>query len=72
MIPRRLRSRISGAYTFINYGVRVVGSLAGGLLGATIGMRPTLWIGTAGALLGVLFLLPSPVPRMRELPEPGE
>jgi MFS family permease len=72
VIPRRLRSRISGAYTFINYGVRVVGSLAGGLLGATIGMRPTLWIGTAGALLGVLFLLPSPVPRMRELPEPGE
>jgi MFS family permease len=72
VIPRRLRSRISGAYTFINYGVRVVGSLAGGLLGATIGMRPTLWIGTAGALLGVLFLLPSPVPRMRELPEPDE
>jgi len=72
VIPRRLRSRISGAYTFVNYGVRVVGSLAGGLLGATIGMRPTLWIGTAGALLGVLFLLPSPVPRMRELPEPTE
>jgi MFS family permease len=72
VIPRHLRSRISGAYTFVNYGVRVVGSLAGGLLGATIGMRPTLWIGAAGALLGVLFLLPSPVPRMRELPEPAE
>jgi MFS family permease len=72
VIPPRLRSRISGAYTFVNYGVRVVGSLAGGLLGATIGMRPTLWIGTAGALLGVLFLLPSPVPQMRELPEHAE
>ena len=69
VIPPRLRSRVSGAYTFVNYGIRVLGSLAGGLLGSTIGLRPALWIGTAGALLGVLFLLPSPVPRMRELPE---
>ena len=72
VIPRRLRSRVSGAYTFVNYGVRVLGALVGGLLGSTIGLEPTLWIGTAGALLGVLFLLPSPVPRMRELPEPDE
>jgi MFS family permease len=72
VIPPRLRSRISGAYTCINYGVRVLGSLAGGLLGSTIGLQPALWVGTAGALLGVLFLLPSPVPRMRELPEPAE
>lgn len=69
VIPHRLRSRVSGAYTFINYGVRVLGSLAGGLLGAAIGLRPALWIGAAGALLGVLFLLPSPVLRLKELPE---
>ena len=43
VIPIRLRSRISGAYTFVNYGVRVVGALLGGLLGSTIGLRPTLW-----------------------------
>ncbi|HEX2304448.1 MAG TPA: MFS transporter [Gaiella sp.] len=72
VIPPRLRSRVSGAYTFVNYGIRVLGSLAGGFLGATLGLRPALWIGTAGALLGVLFLLPSPVLRMRELPEPHE
>ena len=69
VIPGRLRARVSGAYTFFNYGVRVVGSLAGGLLGSWIGLRPTLWIGAAGATLGVLLLLPSPVPRIRELPE---
>jgi MFS family permease len=72
VIPPRLGSRISGAYTFVNYGVRVLGSLVGGLLGSTIGLQPALWIGTAGALLGVLFLLPSPVPRMRELPDHAE
>ena len=72
VIPPRLRSRVSGAYTFVNYGVRVFGSLVGGLLGSTIGLRPTLWIGAAGALLGVLWLLPSPVPRLRVLPEVEE
>ena len=68
VIPHRLRSRVSGAYTFVNFGVRVLGSLAGGLLGTAIGLRPALWIGVSGALLGFLWLLPSPVPRLRELP----
>jgi len=72
VIPIRLRSRVSGAYTFVNYGVRVLGSLLGGLLGSTIGVRPTLAIGAAGALLGALMLLPTPVVRLRELPEPAE
>lgn len=69
VIPHALRSRVSGAYTFANYGVRVLGALAGGVLGSTIGLRPTLWLATAGALLGVLWLLPSPVPRLRVLPD---
>jgi len=67
--PDRLLARVSGAYMVVNYGVRPLGSLAGGLLGAWIGLRTTLWIGWAGALAGVLWLLPSPLMRMRELPE---
>jgi MFS family permease len=72
LIPNRLRSRVSGAYSFVNYGVRPLGSLAGGALGSTIGLRPTLWIATVGALAGVLWLLPSPIPRLRDLPEPED
>lgn len=71
-IPERLRARVSGAYSFVNNGVRPLGSLAGGALGAWIGLRPTLWIACTGALLGVLWLLPSPMPRLRELPEAAE
>jgi hypothetical protein len=56
----------------VNYGVRPLGALAGGALGTWIGMRPTLWIATVGALGGVLWLLPSPIPGMRELPEADE
>jgi MFS family permease len=72
IIPDRLRSRVSGAYSFVNYGVRPLGSVVGGLLGSTIGLRSTLWIGAVGALAGVLWLLPSPIPRLRDLPEPED
>ncbi len=70
-VPDRLRARVAGAYMVVNYGVRPLGGLAGGLLGSAIGVRETLWIASLGALIGVVFLLPSPLPRMRDLPEPA-
>lgn len=66
-IPAPLRARVAGAYSTINYGLRPVGALAGGLLGTTIGLRATLWIAAAGGLLGVLWLIRSPVPHLRTL-----
>lgn len=69
VIPDALRSRVSGAFRTVNYGVRPLGALVGGTLGSTIGLRPTLWIATVGGLLSVLWLLPSPIPRIRELPD---
>lgn len=72
LVPDRLRARVSGAYMVVNYGVRPLGALAGGLLGSAIGLRPTLWIASTAAVAGVLFLLPSPIPAMRELPECSE
>ncbi|NGN70424.1 MFS transporter, partial [Streptomyces sp. A7024] len=68
LIPDALRARVLGAFRTVNYGVRPLGALAGGALGTALGLRPTLWIATAGALLGLLWLLPSPLPRFRELP----
>ena len=67
--PHRLRSRATGALRFVNYGVRPLGALAGGALGTAIGLRPTLFVAAAAGLGGVLWLLPSPVPRLLELPE---
>jgi MFS family permease len=69
LVPDRLRSRVSGAYMVVNYGVRPLGALAGGALGTWIGLRPALWIGAVGAILGVFWLLPSPIPKLRDLPE---
>jgi MFS family permease len=69
LTPDRLRSRATGAFNFVNWGIRPLGALAGGALGAAIGVRPTLWVATLGAVAGVLWLVPSPVPGLRDLPE---
>jgi MFS family permease len=68
LIPPTLRSRVSGAFMVVNYGVRPLGTSLGGVLGATIGLRPTLWIATVGSLAGLLWLLPSPVMSLQEVP----
>ena len=68
IIPTALRSRVAGAFMVVNYGVRPMGTVLGGVLGEAIGLRPTLWIATVGALSGLGWLLPSPLRTLRELP----
>lgn len=69
LVPDPLRARVSGAFLLVNYGVRPIGALAGGLLAAAVGLQATMWVTTVGALAGVLWLLPSPMPRLRDLPQ---
>jgi MFS family permease len=65
VIPAPLRSRVNGAFQAVNYGVRPAGALLGGLLGTLVGLRVALLVGAAGCFVGVLLLLPSPLPRYR-------
>jgi predicted MFS family arabinose efflux permease len=66
--PDRIRARTAGTFRFVNYGIRPIGALLGGALGTAIGLQTTLWIGVLGALAGVVWLLASPIPRLREAP----
>jgi predicted MFS family arabinose efflux permease len=68
LVPEALRSRVSGAFMVVNYGVRPLGTSVAGVLGTTIGLRPTLWIATVGAVAGLLWILPSPIMSLHELP----
>ena len=70
LTPTELRARTMGLNRTVVYGVRPVGALAGGFLGAAIGLRPTLWLAVAGAVLSVGWLLASPVRSLREVAEP--
>jgi MFS family permease len=69
LVPDRLRARVTGAFNVVNYGVRPLGAFLGGVLGSAIGVRETLWIAVVGAIAGFVWLLPSPLPAMKELPE---
>ncbi|GAA1370481.1 MFS transporter [Streptomyces beijiangensis] len=71
VIPDGMRSRVAGAYSTLNYGIRPLGAVTGGLLATTAGLRETLVIGAAGGVLSLLWLLPSPIPGIRSLaPDP--
>ena len=70
--PDRIRARAGGAFRFVNYGVRPLGALLGGFLGDALGVREAILIATIAAVGGVLFLVGSPVLRLRELPAASE
>jgi predicted MFS family arabinose efflux permease len=68
LIPARLRARVAGTTRALNYGIRPVGALLGGTLGSLMGVRATLWLATARAVVGCLWLIGSPILRLRTLP----
>jgi MFS family permease len=67
VIHDHMRSRVAGAFSSINYGIRPLGAVVGGFLGTWIGVRETLLVSAAGGLLSVLWLIGSPIIRTREL-----
>lgn len=60
-IPTGLRARVSGAYRMVNYGVRPLGAVSGGVLASWIGLRWTLALAVLGASTCVLWLVGSPL-----------
>lgn len=68
-VPDRIRASAGGAFRFINYGIRPVGAIMGGVLGGLIGVRETLLVVTVASVAGVLWLVGSPVLRLRGLPD---
>jgi MFS family permease len=67
LTPEEMRARQLATFKFVNYGVRPIGALAGGLLAEAIGLREALFVTAIGGMLGVLWLLPSPTLRLREV-----
>jgi MFS family permease len=65
VIPDDVRSRVTGAFQAVNYGVRPLGALLGGFLGTMIGPRDTLWVAAIGGTTSFLVLLPTKLPRFR-------
>ena len=63
--PADLLGRVNAGMQLLARGVYPLGALIGGYLGERLGVRPTLALGAAGLLLSTLWLLPSPLRRLR-------
>lgn len=68
----RLLGRVNAAMEIAGHSVWLIGVLAGGLLGETIGLRATLVLGAGAMLVAALSLVLSPVRSLRAAPAPAE
>ena len=70
--PIPFQGRMNATMQVLVVGTVPVGALVGGALGETFDLRTALFVAVTGELLAVLWLLFSPVRRLRELPSPAE
>lgn len=67
--PDRMLGRMNASVRFIVWGTMPIGAFIGGILGNTIGLRPTLWISAIGGSFCFLPPLLSPVRHLKEIPD---
>ena len=65
--PTALFGRMQGSYRFLTYGAIPFGALLGGVLGQTVGLRATLFVGALGLACAWLWVLHPSVRRLRSL-----
>jgi MFS family permease len=68
LCPPRLLGRMNASIRCLVWGVMPIAALVAGWIGSTVGIIPTMWISFVGGLLAGLWVLFSPLPRMRDLP----
>jgi hypothetical protein len=66
--PSDLQGRIAATGRVVIWGAQPLGALAGGFLGATMGLRSTLLITSCGYFVAFLVALLSPLRSLRRIP----
>jgi hypothetical protein len=70
--PTRIQGRMNATMRFLVWGTIPLGSLTGGALAATLGLRTALFVGALGSFVSVLPIVFSPIRGLRDFPEPEE
>ena len=70
--PGRLLGRMNASMRFLVWGTVPIGYLIGGTLGTVLGLWPTMLIGAIGGLLPAVWLLPSRLIRLQDMPKGPE
>lgn len=69
LCPPRLLGRMNASIRCLVWGVMPISALVSGAVAGAIGVVPTLWIAFAGGILAGFWVLFSPLPGMRSLPD---
>jgi MFS family permease len=67
--PHRIQGRMNAVMRFLVWGTIPLGSLVGGALASTIGLRATLVVSALGSTLAIIPIVLSPIPALRDFPE---
>ncbi|MFI1508765.1 MFS transporter [Streptomyces sp. NPDC020597] len=70
--PEHLQGRVNATVRSLSWGTLSLGSLMGGALASSWGLRETVVVSAAGLFVPSLVVLLSPVRAMRQLPEPAD
>lgn len=70
--PARLQGRVNASMRVMERCAMLLGLLAGGVLGQRIGLRPTVFVGVSGMLLGFPWLYLSPLRTLAVHPPSSE
>jgi MFS family permease len=70
--PMRIQGRMNATMRFLVWGTIPLGSLTGGALAATFGLRTAILAGSIGSFVSVLPILFSPIRGLRDFPEPED
>ncbi|HKN64319.1 MAG TPA: MFS transporter [Gaiellaceae bacterium] len=66
--PPRLQGRMNASMRFLVWGTMPLGSLTGGAIAATAGLRTALFVGAIGGFSSILPIVFSPIRSLREFP----
>jgi MFS family permease len=66
--PPRLQGRMNASMRFLVWGTMPIGSLTGGAIAATAGLRTALFVGAIGGFTSILPIVFSPIRSLREFP----
>jgi predicted MFS family arabinose efflux permease len=69
LTPERMLGRVNAAIRLTSLAAMLLGSLAGGVMGETLGLRATLVAGAAVTLAAALWIFLSPARRLQAVPE---
>jgi MFS family permease len=70
--PERMQGRMNSVMRFLVWGPIPLGSLTGGAIGTSFGLRTALMVGAIGGFTTAIPIILSPIRKLKTFPEPEE